>query len=677
VTPAPRSTTLLAIAGGLAAAMAVVAFAAEFGTDVSGLAWSLPYLSSYAAGVVAVRRLGDHRAARRLLAFGTVGTLWITATVLLAAGFDDHGRQWWLGPANVVLQILGLGMGAAMIALVAVYPEGRYGLPWARRLVRAVTVMAVAVPLGLLLARPSLLPAWAFAWSGPDEAPFPDVASPLHLGFLAPLGTVLSVYHDAALALAPTIAGVLVALRCRRLTPEQRLRWRWPLYGVLVVLVAPASTLLLEAGLLSQAVSYALVILALVALPVAAGIGLVQPRLFDVDRVARRSLVFVPLWVAIAAAYIGAAAALGHVASDTGVQVAIVLTILATIGLEPVRRVLARRAAGWAYGESIGGDELIRRLGATLEHALDLEQLLAGVAAIARDGMGVRWTRIDVAGVPAASDGDVEGPAALSAPIVHGGERLGEIACGPRVRGDLRAADRELLATLARQTALAIHNARQASDLAASRARIVAAHEEARREIERDIHDGAQQELVALIARIGLARQQLGRDPARIDETLVDLRSEVRQALANLRELAAGIHPSVLADHGLIEAIEIRCARLPIGVTIECDAQMRTTRLPAPVEGAAYFFVSEGLANALKHSGAERARVRVVLTERELAIEVADDGCGFDADAVAGTGLRGLADRLETLGGTLRVDAAPGRGTRLAARLPIGAPAAV
>ena len=670
-------TAALAIIGGIAAVAAVFAFAAEFGTDVSGWAWSLPYLSAFAAGLVAVRRLGNHRAARRLLGFGTIGTLWITATVLVAAGFDDLGRQWWLGPANVALQILGLGMGAAMIALVAVYPEGEYGLPGSRRLVRAVSGMAIAVPIALLLTRPSLHPAWVFAWSDLEDPKFPDISSPVHLGFLSPLGEVLRVYHDAALALAPTTAGVVAALRCRDLSATQRIRWRWPLYGVLVVLVAPISALLHEAGVLSRIVSDAFVIVGLVAMPVAVCIGLVQPRLFDVDRVARRSLVFVPLWGVIAAVYIAAAAALGHVASDAGVQVAIAITILATVCLEPARRAVARRASGWAYGESLSGEELIKRLGGTLEHTLDLEQLLAAVATIAREGMGVRWTRIEVARLAAAVEGDMDGPAALTAPLVHGGEHLGAISCGPRLRGTLRSADRELLDTLARQTALAIHNARQASDLAASRARLVAAHEAARRDIERDIHDGAQQDLVAVIARIGLARQQLGRDPSRIDETLVDLRSEVRQALANLRELAAGVHPSVLADHGLIEAIEIRCARLPIGVTIECDPEMRTTRLPDPVEGAAYFFVSEGLANVLKHSRAERARVRVVLEELDLAIEVSDDGCGFDTETVTATGLRGLADRLETLGGTLRVDSAPGQGTRLSARLPTGAPAVI
>ena len=127
----------------------------------------------------------------------------------------------------------------------------------------------------------------------------------------------------------------------------------------------------------------------------------------------------------------------------------------------------------------------------------------------------------------------------------------------------------------------------------------------------------------------------------------------------------------MLADHGLVEAIEIRSSRLPLGVTIECDAQLRATRFGDEFEGAAYFFVSEALANTLKHASAERARVRILRTEYELQIEVADDGTGFDVQAISGTGLRGLADRIEALGGSVEVDSSPSRGTRLTARLPI------
>lgn len=691
--PSPGLTRVLLLAGAVGVLATVAVFLREFGSDLSGLAWSTPYLAGYAAGVIASRARPEHLAARRLLAFGAIATIWIGATVALSQAFDDYGRQWWLGPANVGGQLLGLGVGAAMIALLAVYPDGAYGHRYEQRLVRGVAGLAAVVPIAVLLTGPTVHPNWVFAWGAESAATsaagFPEIASPIHVGALAFLGAPLRAYLDAALALAPLIGAVVVGLRYRRLRAEQRLQLRWPMYGVLVVLVAPLAALAQEAGALSPAVTDAIVILGLLALPASVATGLVKPDLFDVDRTMRRSVVYAPLWIAIGGAYIGVAAALGFAASGAGVQLAIIVTIVATVLFEPTRRHLAGRAATWAYGESLSGEELVRRLGETLTHTLDLEQLVGAITATTREGLGVRWMRIRVDGVVLAIDGEAPDPRAspaLSAALIHAGEHLGEIECGPRVSGRSRASHRELLETLARQTALAIHNARlaselgqkldelkaQAAELAASRLRIVGAHESARRQIERDIHDGAQQELVALIARIGLARTQLGRDPSHLDDTLVDLRSEVRQALANLRQLASGIHSSVLADHGLVEAIEIRSSRLPLGVTIECDAQLRATRFGDEIEGAAYFFVSEALANTLKHASAERARVRILRTEYELQIEVADDGTGFDVQAISGTGLRGLADRIEALGGSVEVDSSPGRGTRLTARLPIG-----
>ena len=691
--PSTRLIPALLLAGAAGSVATCAVFVLEFGKDLSGYVWSAPFLAGYAAGVLAVRARPEHVAARRLLAFGAAATIFISAAVALALGFDSFGREWWLGPANVSLQVLGLVEGAAMVALLSVYPDGAYGRRWERRLVCAIAGLAVAVPVLLLLARPTLQPAWVFAWGaeegGSPSGGFPEIASPIHLGPLSFLAAPLRGYLEAALALAPLVGALVVGLRYRRLQPEQRLQLRWPMYGVLVVLAAPLAVALHETGVLSLAVSDVIVILALVALPVAAVVGLVKPDLFDVDRAMRRSLVYAPLWIAIAGAYVGVAAALGLAASGAGLQLAIGATILATVLFEPARRHLVGRAGRWAYGESLSGEELVRRLGSALAHTLDLEQLVAEVAATAREGLGVRWTRIRVEGIAPACVGEPphagEAPV-LSAALVHAGQNLGEIECGPRVSGRVRSSDHELLETLGRQAALAIHNARlagelgrsleeikaQADELAASRSRIVAAQESARRQIERDIHDGAQQELVALIARIGLAKTQLGRDSSRLGETLDDLRSEARQALENLRRFASGIHPSVLSDHGLVEAIEIRSARLPLGVTIECDPQMRAKRFDDEIEGAAYFFVSEGLANTLKHAGAERARVRIVRSANELEIEVSDDGAGFEIESASGSGLRGLADRLEALGGSVAVDSAPGRGTRLTARLPIG-----
>jgi signal transduction histidine kinase len=286
-----------------------------------------------------------------------------------------------------------------------------------------------------------------------------------------------------------------------------------------------------------------------------------------------------------------------------------------------------------------------------------------------------------VVGPVVGTAGDVpeDGAPALTVALVRGGERVGEIACGPRWDRPYTRADEQLLESLGRLAVLAVHNAHLADqlaaridELAASRARIVAAQDEARRRLEQDLHDGVQQELVALLARLGLARNQLRRDASLAEETLGVALDDGRRTLLSLQETARGIHPPVLSDHGLAAAVTERTSRLPIRVDVE-TALEGCGRFAPEVEGAAYFVVAEALGNVLKHSGASRAWVRLEATPgRALQVVVRDDGSGFDPAAVRPRGLVGLRDRVEAQGGTLSVDSAPGRGTCLTATVALG-----
>jgi signal transduction histidine kinase len=179
-----------------------------------------------------------------------------------------------------------------------------------------------------------------------------------------------------------------------------------------------------------------------------------------------------------------------------------------------------------------------------------------------------------------------------------------------------------------------------------------------------------QQELVALLAKIRRARNQLGRDPLAVGALLEEVQEETKLALSDLRDLAQGIHPTVLSDRGLAEAIEDRVSRMPASVSLEVAEQVRNARFAQAVEGAAYFTVCEGLANAMKHAAARRLVVRLGSEGDDLVVEVSDDGAGFETHAVPRSGLSGLADRIEALGGRFRVTSAPGRGTQLRATLP-------
>ncbi|MFF0248046.1 ATP-binding protein [Streptosporangium sandarakinum] len=297
-------------------------------------------------------------------------------------------------------------------------------------------------------------------------------------------------------------------------------------------------------------------------------------------------------------------------------------------------------------------DELLSELAPGLEEAEPCE-LLGRLAEAVRTGLDVRWAAVTLADGTRVVAGEEEGEPELTVPAGQG-----RIACGPR-DGGLTRDDRRLLRALAVPVGLAI----QSTGLAA---RLVNAQEAERRRIERNIHDGVQQEVVALIAGLELARAT-GGDA----ETLTLLRDQARQTLDDLRELAAGIHPSVLSQGGLAEALEERCSRLPVPSTVRADPEPRVRRFPDEVEGALYFTVSEALANTLKHARASTVDVRLTLSGGRLGVTVADDGEGFDPGTVTRRGLVALADRLAALGGGLDVASAKGEGTRVRAWVPV------
>ncbi len=298
-------------------------------------------------------------------------------------------------------------------------------------------------------------------------------------------------------------------------------------------------------------------------------------------------------------------------------------------------------------------DELLTGLGPALEEAEPVEQL-GRLAEAVRAGLETHWAAVTLADGTRLVAGQEDGEAVLTVPA-----GLGHISCGPKTVGRLTAEDRRLLGALAVPIGLAIQSAGLA-------ARLVNAQEAERRRIERNIHDGAQQQLVALIAGLELARAT-GGGP----DSLALLREQARQTLTDLRELAAGIHPSVLSQGGLVEAVEERCSRLPVTTTVTADPALRARRFTDDIEGALYFTVSEAIANALKHAGASRVEVRLTQAEGRLQAVVSDDGKGFDPGAADLRGLSTLADRMSALGGGMRLTSEPGAGTWVRAWVPV------
>ena len=217
--------------------------------------------------------------------------------------------------------------------------------------------------------------------------------------------------------------------------------------------------------------------------------------------------------------------------------------------------------------------------------------------------------------------------------------------------------------------AVALANAEAHAELTASRARIVQAGDAERRRLERNLHDGAQQRLVSLSLRLRIAESRVSEDPAAAAALISEASEELALGLEELRELARGIHPAILTDHGLMPAVEALATRATFPVEVN---GLPSERLAEPIEAAAFYVVSESLANVAKYAAASHARVDLAQDDGVLVVEVSDDGVG-GADAEGGTGLRGLSDRVEALGGRLRVTSEPGCGTTVRAELPVRA----
>jgi signal transduction histidine kinase len=253
--------------------------------------------------------------------------------------------------------------------------------------------------------------------------------------------------------------------------------------------------------------------------------------------------------------------------------------------------------------------------------------------------------------------------------VTREGRRIAAILHDPTLLDD-----REHVREVGAAAALALENERLEAELRAkveevraSRSRLVEVGLRNRRQLERDLHDGAQQRLVSLALSLRLAQEQLDADPLNTDRLLDRSREELDEALKELRELARGIHPAVLSDRGLAAAVEALAHRAPFPVEV---GELPAERLPEHVELATYFIVSEALTNVAKYASAGQASVEVVKRNGRLTVEVADDGVG-GADMDRGTGLRGLSDRLAAIEGRLQVDSEPGRGTTVRASIPI------
>ncbi len=638
----------------------------------TGFAW-------YLAAAVAYMARPASRTAWLFLLMATVlefGKALGAGVSLAVTSNPDIGHAW---EAVVLLNAASWALTAAGIALFASFPDGTYQRTYERWIARALPPAFVPVQLLQLLGS-ARIGTNQFGWKALD-AP-----SPIYTRGLDPVGAVAGALIDASiLVVVPAL--VLLVLRYRRFGREQRRQIKWPLYAIAL---SALSVVVLAIGVGPPAIPYWLAAVQYVGtqalLPAGLALGIVMHRSFDIEDVIRRSVVYGALWALIAAAYVIVAAAFGiAVGQRVPLALAVVLAIAVALLFQPARRRLELLADRLVFGPRASGYELISHLGVRLQTAAPTKDVAGSVAAAVHSGLGAAWVRVTLDGAhsaPIAVAGEVpagKSHVELAAPLIHDGAAIGVIECGPKLDGGYQPIDQELLQTLGRQAALAIRNSQLSTELserldelAASRARLVQAEEAGRRRLERDLHDGVQQELVGVLARLGLARNQLKRDPDLAEQTLRDAQRDAQRALEDLQELARGIHPAILTDRGLLDAVTERAMRLPIAVRVHANGLAAHARLPPELEGAAYFFVSEALANAVKHAGPSRVEVRFRSEAGSLEVEVEDDGRGFDPAAVRFSGLRGLEDRIGAMDGHFEVSSRPGHGTKLRALLPPG-----
>jgi signal transduction histidine kinase len=365
-----------------------------------------------------------------------------------------------------------------------------------------------------------------------------------------------------------------------------------------------------------------------------------------------------------------------------------VAAAVVALAFQPARRRAQHLANRLVYGKRATPFEVLSAFSERMSGTYAAGDVLSRMARILGEGTGAAraevWLRVGDAIQRTASWPSGAGPATLplrdgELPELPGveravsvrdrGELLGALTLTKERGETVTPAEERLLANLASQAGLVLRNVQLVEELRASRQRLVAAQDEERRRLERNIHDGAQQQLVALSVKMRLLKALARTNPDRVDDLVDQLQVESQDALETLRDLARGIYPPLLADRGLAAALEAQARKAPVPVDVEPDG---IGRYPQEAEAAAYFCVLEALQNIAKYAEASRVTVRLSAEDGDLVFQVRDDGRGFDVQRVLqGSGLQNMRDRLDALGGRLAIESAPGRGTTVTGRLPV------
>jgi len=575
----------------------------------------------------------------------------------------------------------------AVVLLVALFPTG--SAPTGRwRWLPPTIVIAFTLAIVTSMVR-----------SGPldidDEPGIVDPLNPLGVDALSSvLPTIQTVIGIAAITLSVLAVASLV-VRYRSARGEERQQIRLLAYAGLIAIVLFLATVVTtfdlepgESSTLSNVLFFAFFIAFGIGIPAAAAISVLRYRLWDLDVVLKKTIVatvlVLLLTIVLLVLFVVPVLVVGVPTDSPGVAVVVgmVIGVLAW----PLLRLSRRIADRIVYGGRATPYEVLSEFSDRMAESYATDDVLPRMASILAAGIGAEritvWLLVGGELRPAASwpaSGADEPPPALAFAdltgdtfvVRHQGEQLGALTVTMPPNDPMNHSKDRLIRDLAGQAGLVLRNVRLIEELRASRRRLVAAQDLERRRLERNIHDGAQQQLVALAVKLRLADQVVERDPVKAHEILGQLQAETNEALEDLRDLARGIYPPLLADKGLHAALDAQARKSALPVTLEPDG---VRRYPQEIEATIYFCVLEAMQNISKYAKATAIRIAVWERDDRLGFEVRDDGVGFDpGTAPRGTGLQGMADRLDAVGGELQVSSVPGSGTTISGAISLSA----
>lgn len=654
------------------------------GLDADTVLFALQYVPLVLAGALIASMRPAQPIGWLLVAMGLV---FGTGGALTAEARHLYGPAPAAGALLVLASNQFFKLGTAGVAvLMLLFPTG--SLPsrgWRWLLVALGILLAVAITSELI--RPGPITDYLVAHPpvNPLGIPGADAAS-----------TAVGRAGFPLFAIAVALAATSLVVRYRRSGLEQRLQLKW--FGLAASLWAAIA--IADGAYRALGNGHAWPTLPLQAaydlgagaMAVGIAIALLRHRLFDVDLVISRTVAFALLAAMITVFYVVAVAAVGTMFA-TGSSSRLVLAVLATAcvaaAFQPLRARLEHWGRGLVYGQRAAPYEVLAAFAERLPTAMPGQDLVPDMARTLAQGTGCDsatiWLREHDAYLAVANWPDQEPVtqemATHSVPVIHGGEELGRLAVRRLSGARLGPTEERLMAGLAAQAGLAFKNEglqqelrQRLAELQMSRQRLVAVQDDERRRIERDLHDGAQQDLVALRIKLGLASAMARNDgSAGLQPVLDELQRDAGTALDSLRELSRGVYPALLEAEGLRAALAARARSIGFAIELRCQ----DGRFPRNIEGALYFCISEALQNVVKHAEATRVSVHVWATAGSLHFEVKDDGRGASGVQMSGgRGIRNMRDRIEALGGRLEVSSVGGEGFGVNGDVPLPQPSA-